>query len=365
MKKVVGHQKKSGAHAHRLLSKKREACGQEPLEKTAVYRFLRGETHRTGTSETRGRHKILTNADLRTLQQARRRLIKKADNEERITWKMVIDEADLEGPPCQRVVEDAMRHKGCRFRPPRRKIGLTAKDAKKRVLVGKEWIKEPASYWTNGKKVHGYYDNKNFPYPRTAKERKRLKDTNITGHLRMPGEGLEQGFTKPRTTHSFLGIPSVTVSALLAKDRIVMWHIVKGNWNGARAAEVYAGPMRKALLRTYGAKRSFTIVEDGDRKGNQSGKGMAAKAAAHIVSKTLPPRTPCWMPLDYAVWKRIMDKVLEGGPEGRETKEQFLARLKRCAMSLPRPWVAKQIARMKTNIQEVLDARGYHPKSGM
>ena len=100
VKKVVGHQKKSGAHAHRLLSKKREACGQEPLEKTAVYRFLRGETHRRGTSETRGRNKILTNADLRALQQARRRLIKKADNEERITWKMVIDEADLEGPPC-------------------------------------------------------------------------------------------------------------------------------------------------------------------------------------------------------------------------------------------------------------------------
>ena len=37
----------------------------------------------------------------------------------------------------------------------------------------------------------------------------------------------------------------------------------------------------------------------------QSSKGERAKAACRIVSKTLPPRTPCWQPLDFSV----LDKV--------------------------------------------------------
>ena len=36
--------------------------------------------------------------------------------------------------------------------------------------------------------------------------------------------------------HSFLGIPSVTISAAVAKDKVIMWHVVEGNWNGAAAA---------------------------------------------------------------------------------------------------------------------------------
>ena len=75
-------------------------------------------------------------------------------------------------------------------------------------------------------------------------------------------------------------------------------------------------------MRKWGRRSRYTIVEDGDRKGNTSGKGIKAKARAKIYAMTLPPRTPSLMPLDYAIWYRIITKVMEDAPEGKETKDQ-------------------------------------------
>jgi hypothetical protein len=357
--KWVGHEKKSGAAVVKLLNKQRLARKQPHIEKSAVYRFIAGETHSKDSPESRGRDETLTRADTRKLQQARRRLLREADSEHRVTWQDVLDEAALDSAPCLRVVQDALRSTGVRFRPPRRKIGLSQKDAKKRFEVGLVWKKKTKRFWTG---THGYYDNKSFPMPLTAGQRSKLRQTRITGHLRLPGEGVEQGFTKPREAHSWIGFPSVTISAVVAKNRIIMWEEIPGTWNGQKAADVYQGPMIKALRRVWGRKRSYRIVEDGDRKGNQSNKGIAAKHAAGIQAMTLPPRTPCWMPLDYAIWSKIMDRVLETAPPHTETKKQFLVRLRHCALTLPRSWVAAQIGRMTEQIKGVVDAKGYHPK---
>ena len=53
---------------------------------------------------------------------------------------------------------------------------------------------------------------------------------------------------------------------------------------------------------------------------------------------------------------------MASAPDRTETKEAFLTRLRQCAMKLPRKWVAAQIARMKEQIQGVVDAKGDHPK---
>ena len=96
---------------------------------------------------------------------------------------------------------------------------------------------------------------------------------------------------------------------MVTKDRVAMWHVVDGPWNGQVAADIYKGPTLTALKRSWPGQRKFLLVEDGDRKGHQSTKGLRAKAEAGIVAMTLPPRTPCWMPLDYAIWQKIVDKV--------------------------------------------------------
>ena len=94
----------------------------------------------------------------------------------------------------------------------------------------------------------------------------------------------------------------------------------------------------------------------------QSTKGIEAKRNAGIHALSLPPRTPCWMPLDYAIWQKIVDKMLKTEPSGKEAKAAFISRLHMCAKSLPRGFVAKTIAQMKERIQSVLDAKGYNPK---
>ena len=252
---------------------------------------------------------------------------------------------------------------GVLFKTPRRKIQISEADAKLRFGRAKVWVKHRRTFWS--KKVHAYVDNKNFPIPRTPQQRKRFRQTMITGHLRKASEGIDRGFTKPREKHSFIGIPSVTISAVVAKDKVIMWYVVPGPWNGAAAATMYEDHLQPALERTWGKRARYTIVEDGDRKGNVSTKGIAAKARSKIYPMTLPPRTPSLMPLDYSIWQSIVEKMIDGAPKTNktETKEVFLKRLQDIAQSLPKGYVKSVIGRMRPNLQALIDADGYTPKN--
>ena len=345
----------------RKLNMARAKKGIPPLSKATIYRYVRGDTHKRGVAETRGRKRSLGRSDVKSLDRARRKLIKSANNQHRVTYDAVVSEAGYEEVCCLRTVQSALRREGVRFRQPRRKVYISEVDARERYRVAKQWVRRPQSFWHNN--VHAFVDNKAFPVPLTPAQRLKFRQTQITGHLRKPSEGVDKGFTKPRDNHSFLGMPSITISAAIAKDRVIMWHMHSKPWNGSTAADMYQGPLLTALRRTWGAKRRYMIVEDGDRKGNQSGKGIAAKARCNITALTLPPRTPSWMPLDYAVWTAIVAKLVASAPVGKESKADFIARAKACSMSLPRGFIRKTIGRMKRNIQGVIDAGGFHAKN--
>ena len=358
--KVVRHQKGPATVALNEINKKRIKAGMRPVEKSCVHRYVKGETYSGATKETRGRKRALAKADVRRLDQARRRLLREADNDHRVTYSDVMEEAGLEGVVCQRVCEDALRKVGVGYRVPRRKIYVTEEDAKIRKKFAEVKLKWPASFWSQRT---AYQDTKKFPLPLTPKQRKRMRQTQVTGHLRKPSEGLNRGFTKPRDSHSFIGMPSVGITAAVAKDRIIMWQVHDKNWCGASAADMYQNHLRPALVRTFGKLDRFRVVEDGDRKGHYSNKGIAAKKAAKILPVKLPPRTPSLMPLDYALWKRICDQLMEESPEGPETKEAFLKRLKHIALSLPKSYVKAVIAKMRPNLKALADAQGWNPKN--
>ena len=240
-----------------------------PISESAVCRYVNGETHTRGRSETRGAKGKLANRDKRLLRNARTRLIKKFDSEYRVTYKMIIDEAaergGLQSDPCQRVVEDFFRsEENVRYRKPREKIYITEKDAAKRMDKGLKWKRFPAAFWSQ--KV-AYLDNKKFPLPLTPAQRRRIRCNRITGHLRKPCEGVQQGFTKPREKHSFIGSPSVNIAAAVSKNRVIMWEVLEGTWNGQAAADLYKGPLLKSLKRTFPDEKTFLLVEDGDTKG--------------------------------------------------------------------------------------------------
>ena len=331
------------------------------INKSAVYRYASGLSHKRGKLEARGRKPLLSKRDKRSLETARRRLIKNAKNAKRVTYADVVKEADLAGDPCDRICADALRAEGVSWRAPRRKIFVTEGDAALRWDVAKVWGKRPESYWTDD--VKAFVDNKNFPIPLTPKQRKRFAQTLVTGHLRKAGEGTDRHFTKPREKHSFIGIPSVTISAAVANNRIIMWHVVPGKWNGEAAANMYENHLKPALVRAWGKRPRYTIIEDGDRKGNTSGKGIAAKARAKIYATTLPPRTPSLMPLDYAIWTEIIKRLVKSAPRGTESKVDFLARLLKIAMGLPKGYVKRVIKKMKVNAQALDAAKGFTPKN--
>ena len=118
--------------------------------------------------------------------------------------------------------------------------------------------------------------------------------------------------------------------------------------------------LRASLARVWGVRGSYRVVEDGDPKGYQSTKGKDAKKENSIQSWRLPPRSPEWMPLDYAIWSEIDRRMCSAKISGEETKAQHIARLRRTALSLPKKYVKKVLAQMKPRIQATVHAKGKH-----
>ena len=239
-----------GSMAVQKINKTRKKNQIEAISKDAIYRYLRGETHVFGKKEKRGNAKILKPRHVKQLLSKRRTLIKKNNNAARVTYADIIRETDLDVQPSQRVVEDALRDTGVSYRPARAKIQITSKDAEQRLQFSEKWRKKREEFWAED--VDGYHDLKAFPMTLTEAQRLRYAQTKVTGHLRLKSEGTEQGFTKPKQNHQWLGIPSITISAVVSAEKLLVWEVIDGSWTGEKAKNLYEGPIKKALVRAYG-----------------------------------------------------------------------------------------------------------------
>ena len=79
--------------AVRKVNEERAKRGEVAVHKSNVYRYVDGNTHLKGRQEKRGRKKVLRGKDIVKLEAARRRLLKKADSEQRVKWADVIEDA--------------------------------------------------------------------------------------------------------------------------------------------------------------------------------------------------------------------------------------------------------------------------------
>jgi len=177
--------------------------------------------------------------------------------------------------------------------------------------------------------------------------------------LRTPAEGCKPGCVAPKKNRLLLGIPSVDITAAVKQDRIVFWHVNQKPWCGAAAEDMYKN-LGKALRKTCGNKRKYRVIEDGDPKGFQSGKGIAEKVKQKIESMKLPVRSPEWMPLDFCLWHEIEERLYAKAPNYDETKKQFLKRLRSIALRLPRQMVRKCLLSMRKRIHMTIEAKGDH-----
>ena len=349
------------------LQRDRARHGDDGPGSSAVYNFLAGVTHRRDASETRGRPSQLPRRLVSTAVRVRKHLIQKAKNEYVVTWedvhaatKVELKRLGLLGRGTKmpsedwlgRLVRDASE---VRARPPKRRISRTKDHEKQRYETSSKWRKYPQRFWYNG--VHCYLDNKKFVIARTALQKKLLRSTRIHHHLRTPSEGGLPGFVVPKRAKMLLGVPSVEITAGVAKNKIIFWYINENKWCGKQAAKMYAA-LGKTLRKTYGNLKSFTVVEDGDTKGYKSNLGKAAKGKEKIKTMDLPPRSPGMMPLDYTLWDEIEHRALAKHIPRDETDEEYLKRLRTVALRLPKSLVENTIRKMKDNIEATYDSEG-------
>ena len=369
---VIEKMRRQGKNPNDILCQLIKTRGKRGIagpSSSAVYRFLNGETYQRSEVEERGRKTSLPPRLVQVGSEQRRKLIKAAANEYLVTW------ADV-----HKATKKALRARGLltkttpmpsldwfarlvrenadiRARPGKTRITHTAEYEKKRYKQGLKWKKFGKTFWRKG--IHAYIDNKKFVCPRNAKERKLFRATKIRHHLRTPSEGQEAMFKLPKRGHMLSGIPSIEVTAAVGQDGIIMWHINDG-WNGEKAATMYA-KLGAVLRSKYGNKRKFNVVEDGDPKGYQSGKGVAAKAEQRIESWKLPPRSPGWMPLDYSLWHEIERRTLAKNIQ-LKSKVAYGRNLRKTALSLRPSLVHACLDKMKGNIDETVRSFGKHTK---
>ena len=75
---------------HKRLANARRRCRKAGPSLSTVRRALKGLTHKRAAVETRGRKRILSNANLQALERTRKRLIEKADDQYEVHWEDVV-----------------------------------------------------------------------------------------------------------------------------------------------------------------------------------------------------------------------------------------------------------------------------------
>lgn len=369
---LVNKKQKKGMEPQKILAMLQRARlkkGEAGPSESAVYRLLKGNTYQPDAEETRGRPSKIPTAMVKVAAAARRKLIKKAGNEYLVTWQDVhkATKAKLRSQgkltkdskmPSEDCLARAMRASTTiRARPGKRRIDHTAEHREKRLDKAKTWVRYPKRFWQN--KIHAFIDNKKFVAARTAAQKRLLRTSKVSHHLRTPEEGSEDMFVLPKAGRMLLGVPSVDITAGVANDQIFFWHENVGAWNGAKATAMYK-KLGQALRERYGELPFFRVVEDGDPKGFQSSKGKKAKKEEKIRSWTLPPHSPGLMPLDYSLWHEVESRTLNKKGYEKESLASYKKRLNLTAKRLPRKLVKDTIGKMRGNLAAIVKSEGGH-----
>jgi len=330
----------------------------EPVKLTAVRNALRGKTHRGG-EETRGAKRKLSARAVEAINRKRRELVVKCDGDREVHWKEVITKARVKKvhpTTAKKRLQDAgypVSSRRNREKPQRK-----AEHILERWDVCGRWRFLRKGFFTE--EVDLIMDNKNFEVPTTQEARSFKGKTKVRYQIRTRSEGLETQYTKPNAKRNRRNLGGkLKVCAGIRNNRVVLWKYLEGPWNAEAAKKIYEEDVKKLFKRVCPDKKSPTIVEDNDPTGYKSGKAVAAKRHLKFKVMSLPRYSPDLNPLDYCIWENIETRMLKGGPKkGRETVEQYKARLRQTAMKTSRVLIKKAILNMNARIMAVYKAQG-------
>lgn len=218
--------------------------------------------------------------------------------------------------------------------------------------------------------MHAFLDGKFFKTYLNAAARTQAAQHRTFGAFRAPGQGLSGGYVKPKKgVPSYTGSKSSLIMGAVGQGKVLLWHTVpSGRWSGQAAADMYEGGLKPALEKAWPRKRAHVVLEDNDPTGFQSSKGKAAKRAAAITTLSIPKRSPDLNPMDYSVWSEInrrlrkQEKKFPGNK--RESRAEYLSRLRRTARNLPSSFIKKAVGDMSRRCQLLLAAKGRYFQEG-
>ena len=241
---------------------------------------------------------------------------------------------------------------------------LTKDDIKARKVWATKRKRRSRAGWVT--KPHAIIDNKRFPIFGTAAGRKHAARRSVRGAYQAKGQFPEQHLVQPKGGNIRFPAAGVMVSAAVIKGKIRMWEYVNGRWCGESAAEMYKGPLARAMARAYPAHArkpwaTWSVLEDNDPAGYMSSKALRAKVEVGIATDNLPRRSPDFNPLDYSLWHQINLRMREQEcffPDGKkETKAEYMARLRKTAMGLPASLVKRVVGDMHVRCRKCLSAK--------
>jgi len=309
-----------------------------------------------------GRPPALTEEQVDKVVKRTEKMIATANGEYQITASMIRTACRLKCKP--REVLEALHSRGITAHNLRDKPVLEPEDVVDRLRFANAYKDKPINFWS-GEHVHAFLDNKQLPAYLTHRARKFAKKRAVRKTFRGRGQGLGKGHVKPpkASSHQF-GFKSVQVSVAISAKKVLCCHVVKGAWNGTAAAKMYTDAVGPALRKAYPSKKVFNLLEDNDPTGYRSKAGLAAKAEAKIKVFNIPKRSPDLNPLDYGFWtavnRRLRRQESKYGKEKRETRDEFVARLRRTILRMPQKFLTKLVKQMKLRCLALKDAQGGH-----
>ena len=305
-----------------------------------------------------GRPPALSPEDKERIVQTASSMIEAADSEWQVTAAMIREALKLKC--CDRVIINALHEHNIYFHDMREKPVRTEQDEIDRKVFGRKFEKKPLIFWS--RTIQAYLDNKFFPVYLNAPQRVYARKRRARGSYRAPGQGLAKGHTKPPKNLKQNFGKFVHVAVAISAKKVICCHIVKGNWGGQAAKEMYVKTLGPALRRTYPSKRRFLVLEDNDPTGYKSGAGVEAKKACKIDTMEFPKRSPDLNPLDYAFWSavnvRLRAQEAHFAEDYKESRNKFEKRVKRTILRVPASVLGPMVSSMQRRCAAVKTANG-------
>ena len=262
-----------------------------------------------------------------------------------------------------KVIRKGLLTRNIKFRRLRTKPLLTRGDRIGRKDFAKKYRRKSRAWWLSH--IHVHIDLKNFPVYTHARARDMAAMRQVRGAYRAPGQGLDEAYVVvPKDMRYNPGARSCRIAAGVGGGKVLVWHEVGKRWSGKVAADLYKGPIQAALERSWPKQKRWMLLEDNDPAGFKSRQGVAAKKAANIKVFDIPKRSPDLNVCDFALWKEVTRRMRlqekNFARSKRETRSQYISRLKKTATRLPAKFISDSIADMQRRCQRLWDEKGGH-----